>query len=223
MVTSLNEQNQYLTHHWPISCGKMTDVIDSKDMTQGNATYFTLDRFGNENSALALNGGWTQVPPGIYFDTQEFTISVWVYPKQVSVYSRIIDFGNSLGTSALDNIILRLDYNSSKMPALLIYNGGDLKINCQSSKKLINGEWQFLTATFNRSFQSLYINGTLTCNKKINYTLPKITKSYNFIGKSYYPLHNYSWSFIDDLRFYNKSLTQQEILELMNQNDSIGK
>ena len=99
-------------------------------MTQGNATYFTLNRFGNENSALALNGGWTQVPPGIYFDTQEFTISVWVYPKQVSVYSRIIDFGNSLGTSVLDNIILRLDYNSSKMPALLIYNGGDLKINC---------------------------------------------------------------------------------------------
>jgi hypothetical protein len=69
---------QYLTHYWPIENGTMKDVIASKDMTQGNATYFTSDRFGNENASLALNGGWTQVPPGIYFDTQEFTISVWV-------------------------------------------------------------------------------------------------------------------------------------------------
>jgi hypothetical protein len=43
---------QYLTHHWPISCGE----IDSKDMTLGNATCIILDRFGNENSALALIG-----------------------------------------------------------------------------------------------------------------------------------------------------------------------
>ena len=34
----------------------MTYVIDSRDMTQGNATNFTLDRFKNKISALALNG-----------------------------------------------------------------------------------------------------------------------------------------------------------------------
>jgi hypothetical protein len=65
-------------------------------MTQGNATYFTLDRFGNQNSALALNGGWTHVPPGIYFDTPEFTISVLVYPQQAGYNSKVIDFGNGL-------------------------------------------------------------------------------------------------------------------------------
>ena len=202
----------------------MTDVIDSKDMTQGNATYFTFDRFGNENSSLALNGGWTQVPPGIYFDTQEFTISVWVYPKQVGYLSRIIDFGNKLASKYSDNIILRLDSDSLEKPALNIVDGtGNSKGECKSVKVLIKNEWQLLTATFNRSLESFFINGELTCNKSINYALPKITRLYNYIGKSYNPSHKYSWSFIDDLRFFNKSLTQEEILELMNQNDSIGK
>jgi hypothetical protein len=201
----------------------MIDVIDSKDMTQGNLTYFTLDRFGNENSALALNGGWTKVPPGIYFDTPEFTISVWVYPQQVGGFSRVIDFGNSLGTSPLDNIIFRLDYNYNNNPAINIYNGDKSIGDCKLTKELIKNEWQFLTATFNGSLQSFYINGTLTCSQSINYTLPKITRNYNYIGKSYHPSHGYSWSFIDDLRFYNKSLTKEEILVLMNINNSSGK
>ena len=34
-------------------------------MKQGALTSFTSDRFGNANSALALNGGWAQVPSGV--------------------------------------------------------------------------------------------------------------------------------------------------------------
>ncbi len=57
--------DEYLTHYWPIENGTMLDAIGSAVMSQGNLTSFTTDRFGNENSALALNGGWTQLPPAI--------------------------------------------------------------------------------------------------------------------------------------------------------------
>jgi hypothetical protein len=60
--------DQYLTHYWPISNGAMLDQIGKSHMTQGSSTFFTFfttDRFGNANSALALNGGWTQVPAGV--------------------------------------------------------------------------------------------------------------------------------------------------------------
>ena len=43
----------------------MLDQIGSAHMTQGALTSFTSDRFGNANSALALNGGWAQVPSGV--------------------------------------------------------------------------------------------------------------------------------------------------------------
>ena len=51
--------DQYLTHYWPICDGQMLDQIGMANMIQGNLTSFTLDRFGNANSALALNGGYT--------------------------------------------------------------------------------------------------------------------------------------------------------------------
>jgi hypothetical protein len=179
LMISLSEQNlssdQYLTHYWPIENGVMKDVIGGANMIQGHATYFTLDRFGNENASLALNGGWTQVQPGIYFDTQEFTISLWVYPQQVGYFSRVIDFSNRLG-NALENIILRIDSGSNNIPSLNIVDGKSFSIGqCQSSKPLLNATWQLLTATFNRSSESLYINGTLTCSKIVSsYTLPNI-------------------------------------------------
>ncbi len=50
----------------------MSDHIGSSHMTQWNFTSFTADRFGNVNSALALNGEWTQVPNGYYFNTQGY-------------------------------------------------------------------------------------------------------------------------------------------------------
>ncbi len=50
----------------------MLDEIGSAHMTQGALTLFGADRFGCPHSALALNGGWTQVPPGIYFENLLF-------------------------------------------------------------------------------------------------------------------------------------------------------
>ncbi len=117
------------------------------------------------------------------FETPEFTISVWVYPQQVGNWSRVIDFGNVLETTPLDNIVLRLDSNSNNLPALNIVVGTQNSVS-QSIKALSNATWQLLTATFNGSLQSFYINGTLACNKSINYSLPKLTRSYNYIGKS---------------------------------------
>ena len=70
-----------LTHYWPITYCNMNDLIGNAHMSQGANTTFVSDRFGNENSALNLNGGWTQVPPGIYFNSPQITITAWVYPQ----------------------------------------------------------------------------------------------------------------------------------------------
>jgi hypothetical protein len=83
----------------------MLDEKGSAHMLQGALTSFTLDRFNCPNSSLALNGGWTQVPSGVYFDSPEFTISVWVFSQQVGFNSWIIDFGNGKKRSFEGNIV----------------------------------------------------------------------------------------------------------------------
>ena len=74
----------------------MFDEKGMAHMFQGSRTTFTRDRFGNSNSSLSLIGSWTQVPGGVYFNTVEFTFSLWIYPQQVSSPNgaRIIDFAN---------------------------------------------------------------------------------------------------------------------------------
>ena len=196
-----------------MSENQMLDLIDSAHMTQGSSTNFTSDRFGNSNSALGLNGGWTQVPSGVYFNTPEFTISLWVMPRHCDKSSRIIDFGNG---PARDNIVFSIS-GAKRLPRLHIYSGENEVIYLESNEAFKADEWQFLTSTFNGTHARIYINGQLTAETIKSYSLPTLSRSNCYIGKSNWPEDGYSQSFLDDLRFYNKSLTQDEIIELMDE------
>jgi hypothetical protein len=190
----------------------MNDKIGSAHMTQGNLTKFNLNRFGNQNSALALNGGWTQVPAGIYFDTPELTISAWVYPQQVSPWARLLDFGNGPGK---DSIHLTLDSDNNNRPFGYL---SPFFLEIKSSSNLILNQWQLLTGTFDGQTFSIYINGTLSVSgikSSIYSQMPRLHRALNYVGKSSWDRDGYSYSYIDDLRFYNKSLTQSQISELM--------
>ena len=195
----------------------MTDVVGAADMQQGANTSFIADRFGNPDSALALNGGWTFVPAGVYFNTQEFTISVWVYPQMVGSLARVFDFGNP----GAEDILLALDSGNDLKPYFAIFLGG---INRQtaSSQPLVLNEWQFLVATFKEgSSLLLYINGVLITSASATYGYSsKLRTTNNFIGKSNWNANGYSSSYLDDLRFYNVSLTQAQINGLMTSNNT---
>jgi hypothetical protein len=201
----------YLTHYWPFDNGKMTDLIGLAHMSQVNSTLFTSDRFGNVNSALALNGNWTKVSTGVYFNTLEFISTVWVLPQQVKTWSRVIDFGNG----QTNNVYLSLDHGLNKKPVFLANIGQSQQI--KSSQALILNQWQHLAATFNGSTMSIYINGTLTASQNFSTTSPKPIHRQNcYVGKSNWVADGYSNSILDDLRFYNKSLSKSEIDLLIN-------
>ena len=203
--------DQYLTHHWPLVNSSMQDVIGSAHMTQGLNTTFTSDRFGKQKSALALNTGYTKVPSGVYFNTPSFTISVWVYPNLiVGNWARVIDF--SIGAMT-KTIAFAISSSSYLRPALGIWDTSFFKVgDFYSTKGLINNQWQFLVTTFNGTLVNVYINGKLTCSGTLTlYALPTVTRTQNWIGKSAWIGDGYSSSFLDDLRFYNISLSQDQI------------
>ena len=193
----------------------MKDQIGSSHMTQGNLTSFTSDRFGCVDSALALNGGWTQVPSGVYFDTPEFTISVWILPRQVDSWARIIDFGPT------DFIYLGFIETLLQPFFELISGVSQHELTLISSQLLQQDTWQFIAITFDGKSARFYLGGQMTSEFNNNHSLPSITRLNCYIGKSNVPVNgtfHYSFSYLDDLRFFNKSLTQKEINDLMNQN-----
>ena len=187
----------------------MTDRIGSSHMTQGSATYLTNDRFGNPNSALALNGGWTQVPSGNYFDSAQFTISVWVLPQQVGYFSRILDFGDGQGAN---NVIFGLSLENSKKPYIYLKSTSG---NLVSNTALTLDQWQFLVATFDGFNVRIYLNGQNVMTQPSAFTFPLI-RTNCFIGKSNWNSDGFSSSILDDLRFYNRALTDSEVTQLMN-------
>ena len=188
-------------------------------MTQvSSAVTFGQDRYGTLGSAINLsNKSFTQVPCGIYFDSPSFTISVWIYPLNPSTnWTRVIDFGNGEGS---DNIFLSIgSYIGILNPVISIRNGGKLITHTISPKSLVSSYWQLLTGTFDGKQTHIYINGSLMNSAYINYSSPSLNRTKNYIGKSNWAENGFSESLLDDLRFYNKSLNQTEIIELMNFN-----
>ena len=207
-----------MTHHWPISNGQMEDSIGMAHMIQGSPTVtFSPDRFGTPNSAINLSKkSYTQVPSGIYFDSPTFTVSVWIYPLNPSGHwSRVIDFGNGENS---DNIALAVgSWNGILNPALTIFKSNNF-INTLSPKALVSSQWQLLTATFDGKQTHIYINGSLMNSANVTYSPTSLNRTKNYIGKSHWAADGFSDSLLDDLRFYNKSLNQTEIIDLMNFN-----
>ena len=197
----------------------MLDSIGSSNIFQGNLTSFTSDRFGCPNSALNLNGGWTQVPNGIYFETPEFTIASWVLLEkpQVDWGARLLDFGNG---AFADNIIISFKLGALIQPAFQLYSGPLLSISTTSSQTLSLNQWQFLAITFNRTHLYIYLDGELTSKAQFAYTIPALSRSKCYFGRSNWAIDGYSSSYLDDIRFYSKSLTQNEIIQVMNDNST---
>lgn len=211
--------DEYLTHYWPICNNDMLDYIDAADMTQGSSISFVSDRFGNSNSSLALNDGWTQIPSDVYFDTPEFTISAWVYPIKIGKYARLIDFGNAY---QIDNIILRLDSGSDNKPKFFIFPGFRSPSDSVSFKKsLALNLWHHLSVTFDGNRLRSYLDGTLEDDTKYTYTMPQsLVRANNYFGKSIKAGVTFLQLYLDDVRFYSKSLNQNEIMDLKNSNPS---
>ena len=205
--------DQYLTHYWPICNGEMKDHVGLADMTQGASTNFTNDKNSNPNCALALNGGWTLVPTDVYFNTPQFTISAWIYPQTIGSWARLIDFGNGKNS---DNIVFAIGSPTNK-PAFQICHSGSCNINLFSSKALALNQWNFLTVTFDGKIFVIYIDSKQTGNLSFSYSMLNLSRSSNFIGKSNMGgSDGYSFSYLDDLRFYNVSLSATDVVNLMN-------
>ena len=189
----------------------MLDVAGGANMQQGINTYFTADRHGTPNSALNLNGGYTQVPPGVYFYSA-FTITAWVYPNNVGSCARVLDFGNG---ESIDNVVMSLSLFSTMQIYFEIVDDSTSVFILQSSSILPLNEWSFLSLTFDGTMQIVYINGIQVGSNIISISKTPRILNMNFFGKSNYPWDGYSWSLIDELRIYNRSLPQTEINLLM--------
>ena len=144
--------------------------------------------------------------------TSNFTFCAWVNLVSISQMSRIIDFGNGPG---IDNIVIGWYSTSSRIFAYF-YNGGSVVFQMYSSYGLNLSTWYHFAFVFNYQTGSFYINGKLDSSNISSISLKSIIRTYNYIGKSNWAADYLPNAIYDEIKIFDRALSDIEILNEYN-------
>ena len=193
----------------------MEDCLDDKTANQFDAadyatTMFTPTHVQGER-ALNLNGTnqWIQLPYEVA-SSEEMTFSAWIYLRNSSVANqRIFDFGN--GPSQY----LYLTPSDGKGVSYVI-NDGNGEQSLTSESRLAGLRWKHVAVTIARGNTSLYVDGEKVASSTAITALPHdIMPSLNYIGRGQAANAPMLKGYVDDVRIYNYSLSEEEIKQVM--------
>lgn len=172
---------------------------------------------GKSGNAIDLNGSgaYVDLPDGIVRNVDAMTISAWIKPDSLPVWSRLFDFGSS----------------TSSFIFLTLNNGSNIRLGLRSGNTIydINGgkytttnTWQHIAVTMEGKTAVIYLNG-LEVARSENITLKPGdlgNSIQNYIGRSQFSADPYYDGKIDDFRVYSRALSGQDIVDLMVENMS---
>jgi hypothetical protein len=177
----------------------------------GTITSGTWSTTGHTGGAITFNGTstWATVPDTASLDlTTGMTLEAWVNPSALGTAWRAIVFKEAPGAFAYT---LYANQNTTR-PIGQVHIGGE--VNAVGGAALPLNAWTHLTATFDGSNLRLYVNGTLGTTTGISGSIPVTTGALRIGGNSIWG--EFFKGMIDDVRIYNRALTQAQIQTDMN-------
>ena len=232
LIVNINSQvnlNSGLIGYYPFN-GNANDASgNNRNGSLVNGTNFGSDRFGNPNSSASFDGinDYISVPDNDGgFSSPVFSVVTWFYSESQNLQTLIgkRDFATSSGTGGAQ---YQMFINYSLFPGLgsnLVGNNSTCNFIPASSyintiDELCNNRWNCIIVTFDGSRHKLFLNGVLkrdeptpfnqflSCNSEIRFGNWWLLDMQSFKGR------------LDDIRWYNRVLTQDEI-NLLSENNS---
>lgn len=207
--------NNGLVGYWPF-CGNANDDSGNGNNGTNNGATLTTDRFGNANSAYDFNGtsNYIEVKNNLLDSQTSYSINVWAKIQS----NQVIDlFNDRFGTScfykyrilALDGKIQFWKYSNSSLEKVI---GNTIPLN----------EWVMFTAVFDNSQNliKIYTNSILntTASGQNWNSSQNATTIGGLSGCDTNGTFNFQSGPIDDIGVWNRTLTDQEITDLYNNN-----
>ncbi len=203
------QQNPVLLNSWSFN-GDYSDSKGGANLTNGLNYGLTSDRFGNPNSALNLNYGYMNIPPGIYFNGT-FTITTWAYLRNYvkwDDWTTIVYFGT--GYNDWTNSIFEVFCSGNNNIIKSVGEGNPQQWDSNSNLILQSykvGQWMHIAFTLDSNLiAKYYINGIQSRLLDLPKRFPQsINRPNSYIGKSDLvfspPLSNAN-AIYDDLKIY---------------------
>lgn len=173
---------------------------------------------GRDNKALSLVGTDTSYATvdaaEINSLTGDFSISVWCYPNDDNMWTRIYD----IGTGTDKYMFLAPSSSWAKgYPRFVLKPTADSAEQVLAGEEKLNiDEWNNITVVRKDGLTSMYLNGMLIGKTDAITANPSdmgITTN-NYLGKSQYAPDPYFNGMIDDFTVYDSALTVSEVQEV---------
>lgn len=182
-----------------------------------NATTYVAS-FNGRNGVLRFSGNKSENSyvklPAALSRAEDFTFTGWVYCQSDEWWQRIFDLGDGERASGfLTNRggagVCRFDLTS-----------GDNSFAIDDVNMLPINTWNHLAVTMGSDGSAaLYINGNCAGSYpagSLKFLLNDFNGDNNYLGRSQYSADAYFKGYMDDITFYGKVLTQEEIKQAMN-------
>ncbi|MDD5031574.1 MAG: LamG domain-containing protein [Patescibacteria group bacterium] len=167
----------------------------------------TTDKDGNADSAYYFDGVDDSINVGTSLfgisGDNGFTMSAWINPEDVLGTRAIIARGQYIYPFVfqIKNGILRAGIRAGTTSYLY------------SNQRLVNNNWYFVAYTYKNGERRIYINGILEKSDAPAGTILTSTSYPTILGRTQ-NASDYFKGKIDEVRIYNRALTQEEVAEM---------
>jgi hypothetical protein len=211
-----------LVAYYPFS-GNADNAVSNVNHGTVNGATLTADRFGNPNSAYYFDGTGDHIvmsnTSGLDNDT--YTYSCWVNAKVLpglGASGLIMDLGSSSFAGGTRSQLISINNAYSNTTGWRVTSGntdGSL-VGFQNDILPYQGIWYHIVLTRSADLLQLYVNNGLVKSLSISNTTPVYDTPTNiYIGtRAQQSLNQFFNGTIDELRIYNRALSQAEIKAL---------
>ena len=200
--------NDGLVAYYPFN-GNANDESGNGNNGTVNGASLTTDRFGDSDKAFYFNNNNISIQHNSLLNiSNSFTIDFWYNPSTLYFAQDLI----TKGADNNDNFWIIRHHNYSENPFLnfSIRYANQTGHSAFISTPTIN-TWHNICVKIDGSFISMFKNGELINSGSSSLVFQNNTNTYNLIiGTLQY---NFNGK-IDDIRIYNRALTQEEITYL---------
>jgi subtilase family serine protease len=172
----------------------------------------TTDRFGNESSAYDFDGNDViHISHSQSISPEYPTVVAWVNPDNITHWHQVVTKRYAENSSPYNSYILTTNAEgaNNKWGFSSSFIG-----SANSPEKITPNVWSFLVGTYDGAHVKLFLNGELVSSSAKTGTIEYSNLSLR-IGMANPTLH--FRGLIDDVRIYNRALSEAEILALYNE------
>jgi photosystem II stability/assembly factor-like uncharacterized protein len=205
-----------LVAYYPFNGNANDESGNGNNGTDYGAT-LTTDRFGTFGYAFSFNGTSNYInkyPASFIFNyNSKFTVSAWFNPSILSGTRQIV----SHLTEGSGNFV----WNATIQNGSLIFGATRQMSDWYNATYLLPvnalNTWQHVVGVYDNTSMKLYYNGVLVDNTTFGYTNTTAASLPINIGADQFgSMSNFFSGSLDDIRIYNRALSDAEILQLYN-------